>query len=182
MKIYTKTGDDGTSELYGGKRVLKSISRIEAYGTIDELNSCIGIVLLEEMQKDTNESLQWLQNILFTAGTDLAAPYELDEKTTRVDRISENDVVTLEKMIDALSDGLPELQNFILPGGTKTAAHIHFARCVCRRAERQIVLTKINENINENLLKFVNRLSDYLFVLARYENFRSGIAETLWKK
>ena len=181
MKIYTKTGDDGTSGLYGGKRVLKCDARLEAYGTLDELNSNIGLILCEEIQNNTVEFLQWLQSVLFVAGTDLATPQEIEGKLV-IDRIQETQVVVLEKMIDLLSEELPELRNFILPGGTRAAAQIHIARCVCRRAERQIVLTKQNENINENLLTFVNRLSDYFFVLARYENFRSGIAETLWKK
>ncbi len=181
MKIYTKTGDAGESGLFGGKRVPKDDPRLEAYGTLDELNSLLGLTLCETVTDRTRDSLNWLQNVLFMAGADLATLSGEDSAALKIERISKPYIDKIEAMIDEFSRELPELRYFILPGGTKAAALLHVARTVCRRAERAVVSTMKTGEINGNLLIFVNRLSDFLFVLSRYENRNSGIADTEWK-
>lgn len=177
MKIYTKKGDQGNTSLFGGQNVLKSSSRIAAYGTVDELNSVIGLVLAGEVTADVREMLSDLQNALFVLGADLATP--VDGKN-RIDRISEDHISGLESRIDDMESELPPLKNFILPGGSAAAAGIHLARTVCRRAERHAVECAQQEPLNEHSLVYLNRLSDFLFVLGRFENMRSGTAETPW--
>lgn len=177
MKIYTKKGDQGKTSLFGGQQVPKSASRIAAYGTADELNSVIGMILTHTVSEKTTEMLKDLQNDLFVLGADLATP--LDNKT-RIERIADEHILKLEQQIDAMEEQLPPLRNFILPGGTKAGAGIHFARTVCRRAERHAVECSQEESLSEHSLIFLNRLSDFLFVLGRFENMQSGTTETAW--
>lgn len=178
MKIYTKTGDDGTTSLFSGGRVTKDHLRVEAYGTVDELNSTIGVVRANNPTRASLNNLERVQNHLFRLGADLATP--LNAKSEWLVRVDETLVTWLEDSIDRVTQHLPPLQNFILPGGSPAGAHLHVARTVCRRAERRVVSLAQAEEINEWSLKYLNRLSDWLFVLARYENLRAGITEEKW--
>ncbi|MGM0588325.1 MAG: cob(I)yrinic acid a,c-diamide adenosyltransferase [Bacteroidota bacterium] len=179
MKIYTKTGDSGETSLFGGGRVYKSHLRIQSYGTVDELNSLIGLSRSEELQSETESVLEELQTDLFVLGADLATPADSKAQTQR---IQAEDVEKLEQWIDRFDDEIPPLKHFILPGGTPGASHLHVARTVCRRAERYCVEAKQQgEDISGEAIKFLNRLSDFLFVLARYENLANGIDEKQWK-
>ncbi|MCR4418309.1 MAG: cob(I)yrinic acid a,c-diamide adenosyltransferase [Ignavibacteria bacterium] len=182
MKIYTKTGDDGTTGLFGGKRVLKDDDRVETYGEIDELNSLIGLALSFVLSNDVKNDLKLIQNQLFNIGAFLATPVEDRTKLQYLKNISDEDVVYIEKRIDYYDEKLPELKNFILPGGTKSAGFLHFARTVCRRCERKIVKFALKEEADKIYIKFFNRLSDFLFVIARYENHFAGFDEVEWKK
>lgn len=177
MKIYTKTGDDGTTGLQGGKRVLKSDLRIVSYGAVDEINSCLGVVLAQDMDSDIKDLLTRIQNELFVAGSDLSDPILANTKN----RITNTMIENLEKNIDKFEDELDPLTNFILPGGHKIAAYLHLARTITRRAETQVVLLSKQEQINANCQKYLNRLSDLLFVLARIINKRSGTTDVIWK-
>jgi cob(I)alamin adenosyltransferase len=179
MKIYTKTGDQGDTSLFGGQRVPKDALRIEAYGTVDELNSVIGIVLAEAPEGDIARILTQVQNQLFDLGADLATPRSLTRKNIK--RIDGRDSASLEKNIDAIELRLKPLKSFILPGGSPVAARLHFARTVCRRAERVVVRLSRNEDIGEGMTMYLNRLSDLLFVLARCANCESGVPEVKWK-
>ena len=176
MKIYTRTGDDGSTSLLSGGRVPKTHSRVQAYGTIDELNSLLGAARAAGPQPAVNSGLDRVQHQLFTLGSDLATALE----STTAPRIAPPDTAWLETAIDHLTDVLPALRHFILPGGTPAAAQIHVARSVCRRGERWVVLLAEQESINGEALVYLNRLSDYLFTLARYENFLSGVSEQKW--
>ncbi len=178
MKIYTKTGDNGETGLFGGQRVSKDSLRIEAYGTIDEVNSFLGLAVSFTENEKTKEITGWMQDLLFVAGAELASP---DADSSKVPHISEDDIRKAESYIDELSIGLDELKNFILPGGTKAASALHLARAICRRAERQIVALRKGEKVSQELLIFVNRLSDLLFVLARFENASVGVKDVDWK-
>ncbi|MEY3688762.1 MAG: cob(I)yrinic acid a,c-diamide adenosyltransferase [Ignavibacteria bacterium] len=180
MKIYTKTGDDGTTGLFGGKRVAKFSLRIEAYGTVDELNAVIGVALTHDLPAMVGEPLQHISSLLFTVGSDLATPQDAMQKSS-VPVITEEHVDVLEQWIDTYQEHLPALRNFILPGGSKGGAHLHLARTVCRRAERAIVALKQEEEINPIVLRFINRLSDYLFVAARFVNAKEGHDDIEWK-
>ncbi len=182
MKIYTKGGDKGETGLYGGERVPKNSARIEAYGTIDELNSFIGQAITEVQSIDVKELLNQIQNQLFTAGSDLATPRTEKAGKYDIPRVPEEFFENAEKQIDRFEAELEPLKNFILPGGSKAAALLNICRTVCRRAERRAVALKSSEDIGENILIFLNRLSDLFFVLARYENMISGIPDTIWKK
>ncbi len=177
MKIYTRTGDDGTTGLQNGKRVSKSDLRILAYGAIDEANSCLGIVLAHDLDSDVKELLTKIQNELFIAGSDLSDP-DLENKKNRV---TDAMVTNLEKNIDKFEEEVTPLTNFILPGGNKVAAYLHLARTISRRAETQIVALAQHETLNPSCQKYLNRLSDLLFVLARLVNKRSGTLDTIWK-
>lgn len=179
MKIYTKTGDKGDTSLFGGQRVPKDALRIEAYGTVDELNSLLGIVRGDNTELKIDKILSQVQNELFDLGADLATPRSTAKK--KIKRIELRDALTLEKFIDALETHLKPLRAFILPGGSPVAARLHFARTVCRRAERVVVRLSRNEDIGEGITVYLNRLSDLLFVLARYANHVAGVAETKWK-
>ena len=179
MKIYTKTGDKGDTSLFGGGRVPKHHLRVEAYGTIDELNSAIGVARAAQPSKPGGEWLENVQNQLFHLGADLATP--LDAKADWITRVTAADIAWLEENIDHMSRDLAPLRNFILPGGAPAAAQLQLARAICRRAERQIVALTANEAINEQALPYVNRLSDWLFTLARYENMKAGEAESKWR-
>ena len=180
MKIYTKTGDKGETGLFGAGRVSKDSLRIEAYGTVDELNSFIGLAIIEAKEEIVKQQLLRIQNLLFVVGGDLAAPN--NNEGFHIPRIEEKDYLEIEGFIDAISERLDVLKYFILPGGTKSAALLHTARTVCRRAERRVVALKKGEEINENIVIFLNRISDLLFELARYENKSADVADIKWEK
>nr|WP_299174372.1 cob(I)yrinic acid a,c-diamide adenosyltransferase [uncultured Allomuricauda sp.] len=166
MKIYTKTGDKGTTALFTGKRVAKHHIRIESYGTIDELNSFLGLVRDQEIDEHSKEVLALIQNKLFTVGAILATEPK-KENRLKIPRISDEDITFLENEMDQMNEELPEMTHFILPGGHTTVSYCHIARTVCRRAERMASYLNENEPLPNNLLSYINRLSDYLFVLAR---------------
>src|SRR5438067_1338306 len=178
-KVYTRTGDDGTTGLGTGRRVAKDSLRIEAYGTVDELNSQIGLAAASSVAEDLRAALGTIQNELFHLGSDLCIPEE-DKATTPVPRIEERHVDALEALMDRLSASLSPLENFILPGGTPAAAQLHVARAVCRRAERLLVALAREEKIGSHTVPYLNRLSDALFVMARYENKTRGVPDILW--
>ena len=178
MKIYTKTGDDGTTSLFSGGRVSKTHLRVEAYGTVDELNSILGVIRAHQPSQKTDAWLAQIQRQLFNLGADLATP--LDSKSDWVVRMDADTVVWLENGIDEMTAELPELKHFILPGGSPAAAQLHVARTVCRRAERLIVSLQSQESIGDHVLNYLNRLSDFLFTLARWENMQAGIPEDKW--
>jgi len=181
MKIYTKTGDEGLTGLFGGERVSKDSARIEAYGTVDELNSFIGLTVTEIKNEEIKTLLLKLQNQLFVLGSDLATPLVEKNKKYNIPRLTKESYIELEKEIDYFEAKLEPLKNFILPGGTKGAALLHVCRSITRRAERQIVSLKKEVNIGDNILIFVNRVSDLLFVLARYENHWLNVDDTKWE-
>ncbi len=178
MKIYTRTGDSGQTSLFSGERVEKDDLRVEAYGTLDELNSTLGIADCWCRDKRVKDCLSVIQNSLFDAGADLAT--SLDSKR-RPNRIRKEDWERLEHFIDEFETGVPPLKNFILPNGSPGSTQLHFARAVCRRGERLVVRLSGREAVNPELCIFVNRLSDLLFVLARFENHRSGEPEVVWR-
>jgi len=178
MKIYTKTGDKGETSLFGGGRVRKNHARVEAYGTIDELNAALGVALSAGPPEPIDQWLREVQGHLFHLGSDLATP--LDSKTDRATRIAQSQVSWLEDAIDQMTEQLEPLRNFILPGGTPVAAQLHVARTVCRRAERQIVALQETSETNALAVVYINRLSDWLFTLARYENALAGESERKW--
>ncbi len=179
MKIYTKTGDRGDTSLYGGHRVPKDALRIEAYGTVDELNSFIGMIHAECGEEDIRRVLASVQHRLFDLGADLATPRSATKKNIK--RIEPSDARPLEQAIDRFQSGLPPLKNFILPGGSPGAARLHFARTICRRAERAVVRLSRNEDIGDGVTVYLNRLSDLLFVLARTANRRASINDLKWE-
>lgn len=178
MKIYTRKGDTGQTSLFGGQRVSKSSERISAYGTVDELNSILGTALSFGMSTLGSKLLEEVQKQLFVVGADLATPSS--KKTQKVRRITEKEITFLENAIDELEESLQPLKNFILPGGCRSGATLHFARTVCRRAERLTVDCKEQEEISETAIKYLNRLSDFLFVMARFENLKAGTKEKPW--
>jgi len=181
MKIYTKGGDKGETGLFGGERVPKDSIRIEAYGTIDELNSFIGLTIIEIKDQEVKELLNRIQNNLFTLGSDLAAPDNEKNKKHNIPRIKESHFEEIEKEIDKFDSRMEELRNFILPGGCKSSALLHICRIICRRAERRVVTLSNGVNLNPEIIIFLNRLSDLFFVLARYENKISGIEDIKWQ-
>ena len=210
MKIYTRTGDKGLTSLFGGKRVSKSSLRVEAYGTIDELNSAIGIAIAEisnfssrarldsrldsidprrtakrgEAGKspisNVKKELEGIQNDLFTIGSYLASP-GIHNSEFRVQNLRKR-VEAFEELIDQLTEKVPELRNFISPGGGRAGAQLHFSRTVCRRTERRIVALSQKEHVSNEVLIYFNRLSDLLFTMARYINMKEKQKETIWKK
>jgi cob(I)alamin adenosyltransferase len=177
LKIYTKTGDDGTTGLQGGKRILKADLRILAYGGVDETNSCLGIILSHDLDSDIRNLLIRIQNELFVAGSDLSDPNLSNTKNRVTDVMVEN----LEKSIDRYEEELTPLANFILPGGSTIAAYLHMARTITRRAETQVVALSTHEQLNSLCQRYLNRLSDLLFVLARVVNKRSNTKDIIWK-
>ncbi|HTO95162.1 MAG TPA: cob(I)yrinic acid a,c-diamide adenosyltransferase [Bacteroidota bacterium] len=179
MKIYTKTGDAGDTSLFGGQRVPKDALRIEAYGTVDELNSMLGLALAEGPVEGMRAALLEIQSQLFTLGADLATPRSVTRSEIR--RIEARDSAWLEKEIDRFDAALKPLRSFVLPGGSPLAARLHLARTVCRRAERVVVRLSRNEDVGEGMTMYLNRLSDLLFVLARNANQSAGVAEIPWK-
>ena len=190
MKIYTKTGDKGLTSLVGGERVSKCCERLESYGTVDELNAHIGM-LISLMEEDTTEEgtlcreqgvfLSWVQSALFVTGGWLAT-----DTTRREARegtlVTEEMVASVEREIDHLQEGLAPLRSFIMPGGCRAACQAHVCRTVCRRAERRIFFLGETTKLDGNVLQYINRLSDYLFMLARKLNFNDGVREKIWKK
>ncbi|MCK5741200.1 MAG: cob(I)yrinic acid a,c-diamide adenosyltransferase [Chlorobi bacterium] len=181
MKIYTKTGDKGETALFGGKRVSKSSVRVDAYGTIDELNSHIGLVLALELPDDVRADLVKLSSLLFNLGADLATPYDPPPKNPAM-RMQAEHSAWLEQLIDKYYEKLPKETMFTLPGGCVAAANLHIARTVCRRAERIITELAAAEEINNEAVIFVNRLSDYLFCAAKKVNADCGAEELPWDK
>lgn len=178
-KVYTRAGDDGTTGLGSGGRVGKDEPRIEAYGTVDELNSQIGLALACGLNETIAPALASIQNDLFHLGSDLCVP-ESEKERLPVPRIEDRHVAALEALMDRLSKELPPLENFVLPGGSAGAAQLHVARTVCRRAERLVVALARREPVGPHTVKYLNRLSDALFVMARHENKRRGIPDMLW--
>jgi cob(I)alamin adenosyltransferase len=176
-RIYTRTGDKGETDLVGGVRISKDSLRVRAYGDIDELNSVLGLARDSSKDEEIGSLLEGLQRDLFVVGADLASPTENGHD---VPRTTKNMIVALENTIDIFQDELPALRAFILPGGDETGAFLHFARSVARRAERNIVALSKTEKVNENLIAYVNRLSDLLFMMARLVNQRAGRTEVEW--
>lgn len=180
MKVYTKTGDKGQTSLFGGKRVPKYDLRIEGYGTVDELNSYIGLIRDQKIDKRSFDTLIEIQDRLFTLGSILAT--EPGNTKVKVPQLSEADVVFLESEIDWMNEALPEMRSFVLPGGHTTVSYCHITRCVCRRAERLVIqLAEEEKNVNELTFKYLNRLSDYLFVLARKFSVDLDANEVQWQ-
>lgn len=177
-KIYTKTGDLGETSLFGGKRLPKNHLRIEAYGTVDELNSWIGLVRDSTEQNEIRALLKEIQDRLFTLGSNLASDPDKDMITPD---IQETDIEKLEQAIDKMNETLPPLKNFILPGGHTTVSFCHITRCVCRRTERNVVALAQNEAVEGIIIRYLNRLSDYLFVLGRKLAQDLGVEEVAWK-
>lgn len=178
-KIYTRKGDQGTTGLGGGQRVPKDSPRVSAYGTVDELNSIIGVALAYGLSARLAEVLPVIQNELFHLGSDLC--FIEDDKTAyQLPQIEERHVKKLEQVIDELNEVAGPLKNFILPGGSIGAANLHLARTVCRRAERDVIALSRSESVGPFVIKYLNRLSDALFVMARYENRQQGTPEPLW--
>lgn len=178
MKIYTRTGDKGQTSLFGGKRISKASDRVDTYGTVDELNSVLGVVIahLEDAEGTVKADLEAIQIDLFAIGASLANP-DAKPLPYLLDRVT-----AFEKRIDTLTKPLPELRNFILPGGGKAGAFLHQARTVCRRAERRIVALSQDEVVDSNILQYFNRLSDLLFTMARFVNHQEKKKETKWVK
>lgn len=179
-RIYTKTGDDGTTALFGGTRVDKDDLRIEAYGTVDELNAILGVVLTQPLPENVREQLTEVSSDLFTLGADLATPLD-PPPAYAIPRVTEDHVKVLERWIDGHDDVLEPLKVFILPGGQPGAAHLHHARTVCRRAERCAVALSRREDVGPVVVHYLNRLSDYLFTAARAVNHEAGITDVPWR-
>lgn len=180
MKIYTRTGDAGETGLFGGARVGKDDPRVEAYGTVDELNSCLGVVRALGASSETDESLLHIQSDLFTLGAELACAPGKEDKL-RMSVLGEADIARLEGWIDRSEAPLEPLKNFVLPGGSVCAAELHRARTVCRRAERCTLTASRTSPVRSELIVYLNRLSDLLFVLARYENHTAGLSDIPWR-
>jgi cob(I)alamin adenosyltransferase len=181
MRIYTRTGDDGETGLYGGQRVHKDDVRIEAYGTVDELNAALGIVrTTADIPADLDQLLAATQNELFAVGAELATPDPAEQGTRFV---CENTIRNIERTIDVFEAELSPLTRFILPAGTFSAASLHLSRCVCRRAERRVVsLMRQDERVSPSIIEYLNRLGDLLFVLARVANARQSVSDRPWSR
>jgi cob(I)alamin adenosyltransferase len=180
MKIYTRTGDTGETALFAGGRVSKGHVRLHSYGSVDELNAILGLAVAAKPDKTLQDAITRVQSELFVVGADLATP--LDAKSEWIVRVSPPMIELLEGEIDEWEAVLPPLKNFILPGGSLSGALLHQARTVCRRAERWVVMLQETESVNPQVLRYVNRLSDWLFVAARLANLRAGQAEKTWQK
>ena len=178
-KIYTRTGDAGQTSLSGGQRVAKDSLRVAAYGTVDELNSGLGVAVAAGLSERLAAVLPEIQNELFHLGSDLSF-LEEDKASFPIPQIEARHVERLEALIDELTAVVGPLQNFILPGGSATAAHLHVARAVCRRAERDVITLAREDSVGAYVVAYLNRLSDALFVMARYENHQRGVVEPLW--
>jgi len=179
-RIYTKTGDEGTTGLGGGQRVPKDSTRVAAYGTVDELNSQIGVALATGLCERLATELALIQNELFDLGADLATP-ATSQARHPVPKVEARHIEKLEGLIDEFNDVVGPLTNFLLPGGSPGAAQLHVARTICRRAEREVTTLARKEKIGVTVLPYLNRLSDALFVMARYENHQRGVTEPLWE-
>lgn len=179
-KIYTKTGDDGTTGLFGGCRVNKHHPTVETYGTVDELNSVLGMIQSLKPHSSIQTKLQRIQNELFEVGADLSLPWK--EKSELVKRIDGPYIQRLEQEIDDMVREIPPLTQFILPGGTQVSASLHMARTVCRRGERACLHAHETVGVNPEIIRYLNRLSDWLFCLARFANHVEKVQDTIWKK
>lgn len=182
MKIYTKTGDEGLTSLFSGKRVPKDDDLIEAYGTVDELNSILGLVLTENISASMRARVTMLQHELFELGSDLATPWDDAAFSSKIKRMHATSSERLESEMDEAEEKLGKLTQFILPGGTKVAAYLHLARTVCRRAERKITSLFIENKVNPEAFIYLNRLSDWCFMMARLTNLESGTPDITWQK
>lgn len=178
MKLYTRRGDDGSTDLFGGKRVGKDNLRVHAYGTVDELNNAIGLALSASDYELFKSILSGVQNCLFDLGAQLA---NVNEDGCAEVRVGPEQVVLLEQQIDEICEPLAPLKQFILPGGTDLASRLHLARGVCRKAERAVVALQREEHVNEHLIVYLNRLSDLLFALARRANQLAGVEDVVWR-
>lgn len=178
-KLYTRKGDDGTTALGSRKRVSKDALRVSAYGAVDETNSAIGVALAHGLSPRLAEVLPVIQNELFHLGSDLCFTEE-DKKTYKIPQVEARHVEKLERLTDEFNEAVGPLENFILPGGASGAAHLHVARTTCRRAEREVTALFRSEPIGKFVLPYLNRLSDLLFAMARYENKQRGVPEPLW--
>lgn len=182
MRIYTRTGDAGETGLFDGSRVPKDTLRVEAYGTLDELNSLLGVIRADGLPADADAFLRRVQSELFDLGAELATPEpDKSARTARVPRTRARQVEALERAIDGFMAEAPPLRTFVLPGGNRAAALVHLARTVARRAERRVVTLSRAETLNPELVRYLNRLSDSLFALARALNHRAGEAEDPWE-
>lgn len=182
MRIYTRTGDQGETGLFGGQRVLKTHPRVQAYGEVDELNAVLGVCVAQCTDAAMRRDLERIQSDLFVVGSDLATPPEEGDRvgSRTVQRVTEGMGAALEGLIDRYEEGLPPLRTFILPGGTPLAAQLHLGRCVCRRAERAVITASGKESLNPDVVVYLNRLSDLLFTLARAANHAANQAESPW--
>lgn len=178
MKIYTKTGDGGETGLFGGGRVSKDHPRVDAYGAVDELNAALGVAASVVEDGDLRQALETVQSELFVLGADLATPDGV--QSSAVVRLEDHHVAALEHQIDTWEESLPPLTSFILPGGTEAAARLHLARTICRRAERRVIALGHQEHMGDLPVRYLNRLSDWLFVLARTANARAGVPDRPW--
>lgn len=178
MKIYTKTGDKGQTSLIGGTRVPKYHLRIETYGTVDELNSYIGLIRSQSIDSHVHNVLKEIQDRLFTIGAYLAS--DPDTSRMKIPDLNHSDIKLLEDEMDLMNELLPELKHFILPGGDTTSSYTHVARCICRRAERLTVSLAAESHVEEKMIIYLNRLSDYLFVLARKLSSDAKTDENIW--
>jgi len=182
MKLYTKTGDDGSTGLFGGQRVGKDALRVEAYGTVDELDACLGLAIASPGLQDYRERLLKIQSRLFEVGADLATPHTEGEDVSKryVPRLDPASITELEQMIDEASGAVEPMKSFVLPGGCELAARLHVGRTVCRRAERLVVALAKQDTINPDVVIYLNRLSDLLFALARVANHEAGVDDIPW--
>ena len=178
MKIYTRTGDKGETSLIGGTRVPKFHLRIECYGTVDELNSYIGLIQCQDIDPHAKQLLKEIQDRLFTIGSSLAADPE--KSRMKIPDLHAEDITLLEQEMDQMNEILPDLKNFILPGGNTVVSYCHIARCICRRAERLTVQLSIESEVDNQVMVYLNRLSDYLFVLGRKLGFDANADENVW--
>ncbi len=181
MKIYTRTGDDGSTGLGSRQRIGKDSLRIDTYGTVDELNSVLGVALATDLFEPLPGVLERVQEELFHLGSDLCVPDE-DKERWPVPQMEEQHISALEVLMDELDGSLQPLKNFVLPGGSLGAAQLHVARTVARRCERLLVSLARVESVNPIAMRYLNRLSDALFMMARYENYKRGVADVVWKR
>lgn len=178
MKIYTRTGDDGTTGLLGAARVRKHDARVEAYGSVDELNAALGVAVTFDPERWLAADFARIQPALFQIGAELATTDE--SLLQKLARVTDEDITALEGVIDRLENDLPPLTKFILPGGSAFAAHLHLARTICRRAERRVTALAETAHVDARVVKYLNRLADLLFVMARWANHRAGVPEITW--
>lgn len=177
MPIYTKTGDKGQTSLLGGERISKSDLRVSSYGEVDELNACIGIIISFSKEDEISKQLEEIQEDLFTIGAHLASK----KSAVGLPMLPLHRITNMEEQMDKIEEELGQLRHFILPGGSKTSALLHLARAICRRAERSIISLGEKEKVSEDIVIYLNRLSDYLFMLARKSNKNDNVEEIVWK-
>lgn len=179
MKIYTKTGDDGQTGLFGGQRVLKDDAQVEAYGSVDETNATLGVARAAGLSPEVDAAIERIQAELFVLGAELATPPD-HRGRLRMPLLGASEVSALEQLIDQLEAKLPALTSFVLPAGTAAASALHLARTVCRRAERRVIAVRDSAALRPELVIYLNRLSDLLFVMARHENQAAGVPDVAW--